>query len=225
MHVLEENGITDKFINLLSKKINNNFNNLEKIDLKFLKEMRQNYFQTRNNFSIFNNKKIYIDKMPLNLIYTGEIVRFFPNAKFIFVIRNPYDAVLSSFMQQFLPNDAMLNLTNIKDATQLYDLVMNLWLKYNDIFNLNVHTIKYEDVVQNFDETIKNLVNFLNLRWKDDLSEFYKISAKRGIINTPSYDQVNKPLYNKSINRWVNYETKFSDSKKILNKWVKKFNY
>ena len=69
MHVLEENGITDQFINLLSKKINNNFNNLEKIDLKFLEEMRQNYFQTRNNFSIFNNKKIYIDKMPLNLVY------------------------------------------------------------------------------------------------------------------------------------------------------------
>ncbi len=225
VNVLEENGIIDQFINLLSMRIKNNFNNLKKVDLKLLKDMRQNYFQTRNKFSIFNSKKIYIDKMPLNLVYTGEIVRFFPNAKFIFVIRNPYDAVLSSFMQQFLPNDAMLNLTNIKDATQLYDVVMNLWFKYNDIFNLNVHSIKYEDVVQNFDETIKNLLNFLNLSWNDKLSEFYKISAKRGIINTPSYDQVNKPLYNKSINRWLNYETKFSDSKKILNKWVKKFNY
>ncbi len=225
VNVLEETGITDQFINLLSKKINNNLHNLEKIDLNFLNNMRQNYFQTRKKFSVPNSKKIYIDKMPLNLIYTGELVRFFPNAKFIFVVRNPYDAVLSSFMQQFLPNDAMLNLTNIKDATQLYDLVMNLWFDYNDIFSLNVHTIKYENVVQNFDDTIKKLLNFLNISWNNKLSEYYRISEKRGIINTPSYDQVNRPLYNKSINRWLNYEAKFYDSKKILSKWVKKFNY
>ena len=223
--VLEETVITDQFINLLSKKLDNNLYNLEKVDIEFFKEMRKIYFQNRDNFSSFNSKKIYIDKMPLNLIYAGEIFRFFPNAKFIFVIRNPYDAVLSSFMQQFLPNDAMLNLTNIKDATQLYDLVMNLWFKYNDTLDLNIHTIKYEDVVQNFDESIKNLLNFLNISWNDKLREYYKISEKRGIINTPSYNQVNKPLYNKSINRWINYEVKFSDSKKILNKWVKKFNY
>ena len=225
VNVLEETGITDQFINLLSKKINNNLHNLEKIDLNFLNNMRQNYFQTRKKFSVPNSKKIYIDKMPLNLIYTGELVRFFPNAKFIFVVRNPYDAVLSSFMQQFLPNDAMLNLTNIKDATQLYDLVMKLWFDYNDIFSLNVHTIKYENVVQNFDDTIKKLLNFLNISWNNKLSEYYRISEKRGIINTPSYDQVNRPLYNKSINRWLNYEAKFYDSKKILSKWVKKFNY
>ena len=225
VEVLEETVITDQFINSLNQKINNNFYNLEKIDLKLLRNMRQDYFKTRNNFLNFNSKKIYIDKMPLNLIYTGEIVRFFPKAKFIFVTRNPYDSILSSFMQQFEPNDAMLNLTNIKDATHLYDLVMNLWFKYNDIFNLKVHTIKYEDVVQNFEITIKNLLNFLSIRWSDKLNEYYKNSEKRGIINTPSYNQVNQPLYSKSINRWMNYETKLSDSKKILSKWVKKFNY
>ena len=225
VNVFEETVITDKFIYSLNKKINNNFFNLEKVDIKLLENMRQKYFETRNSFTTFDSQKVYIDKMPLNLIYTGEIVRFFPDAKFIFVIRNPYDSILSSFMQQFAPNDAMLNLTSIKDATQLYDLIMNLWFKYNDIFNLNVHTIKYESVVQNFDETIKNLLNFLNIEWNDKLNEFYKTSEKRGIINTPSYNQVNEPLYNKSINRWLNYEKNFYDSKRILNKWAKKFNY
>ena len=108
--------------------------------------------------------------------------------------------------------------TNLVE-TNIFDI------QYNDTLDLNIHTIKYEDVVQNFDESIKNLLNFLNISWNDKLREYYKISEKRGIINTPSYNQVNKPLYNKSINRWINYEVKFSDSKKILNKWVKKFNY
>ena len=33
--------------------------------------------------------------MPLNIAYVGEIYRFFPKAKFILALRNPYDCVLS----------------------------------------------------------------------------------------------------------------------------------
>jgi hypothetical protein len=163
--------------------------------------------------------------MPLNLIHVGEIVRIFPDAKFIFAIRNPYDVILSCFMQQFSPNDAMANLTNFDDATKLYDLVMNLWFRYNEIFSINAEVVRYENVVENFDESINNLLNFLELEWDDKVKEFYKTAENRGMITTPSYNQVNMPLYNKSINRWKNYENKFLDNKKILDKWTKKFNY
>ena len=64
----------------------------------------------------------------------------------------------------------------------------------------------------------------MKLEWSDDVREFYK-TAKKNIINTPSYNQVNLPLYKKSINRWKNCENKFSESKEILEKWVKIFNY
>ena len=70
-------------------------------------------------------KKITIDKMPLNIVHVGEILRFFPNAKFILALRHPYDCVLSCFMQPFLPNDAMSNFYNLKDASNFYDLIMN----------------------------------------------------------------------------------------------------
>ena len=44
-------------------------------------------------------------------------------------------------------------------------------------------------------------------------------------INTPSYDQVNKPIYTKSIGKWKKYENKISKIFPILNPWVDKFNY
>jgi hypothetical protein len=128
-------------------------------------------------------------------------------------------------MQPFVPNNAMSNFSNLYDATHLYDQVMQLWTKYEKVLNLQVHTIKYEDIVNNFDFTIKNLLKFLQLDWNNDLKEFYKTAEKRGIINTPSYNQINKPLYSRSIQRWKNYEDKFSETKKILDKWVVKFNY
>ena len=74
----------------------------------------------------------------MNIIYTAELNKIFPKAKFIFALRNPYDAVLSCFMQPFLPNDAMSNFYNLKDASNFYDLIMNLWDKYQQNLNLNL---------------------------------------------------------------------------------------
>ena len=128
-------------------------------------------------------------------------------------------------MQPFLPNDAMSNFYNLKDASNFYNLIMNLWDKYQQNLNLNLQIIKYEDVVNDFDSSIKKLLKFLDVEWTNDVRNFYLTASKRGIINTPSYNQVNKPLYKESIFRWKNYSDKFSDLDFKLQKWVRKFNY
>ena len=66
-----------KFVDILKIKINNDFSKLEKIDQKFYNEMRNIYFEIRNKYIKFDKNKIYIDKLPLNLIHIGEIYRFF----------------------------------------------------------------------------------------------------------------------------------------------------
>ena len=48
--------------------------------------MRKTYFEERNKWVKFDKNKVYIDKLPLNLIFIGEIYRFFPNAKFIIAL-------------------------------------------------------------------------------------------------------------------------------------------
>tara|TARA_B100000900_G_scaffold334420_1_gene295720 strand:- start:143 stop:529 length:387 start_codon:yes stop_codon:yes gene_type:complete len=128
-------------------------------------------------------------------------------------------------MQNFTPNNAMINFFNLHDTSTLYDLVMSLWEEYSKLYKSNLFTIKYEDVVNNFDKSINGLLNFLELDWSDNVKEFYNTAKKRDIINTPSYNQVNMPLYKNSISRWKNYEDKFSESKIFLDKWVKKFNF
>jgi tetratricopeptide (TPR) repeat protein len=225
IEVLEEKPMIDKLINEMELIINGDLSKLDNIEEHKIKKLRLSYFENRKFFLSTQKNKIYIDKLPLNIIHVGEINRIFPNSKYILSLRNPYDSVLSCFMQPFVPNNAMSNFSNLYDATHLYDQVMQLWTKYEKVLNLQVHTIKYEDIVNNFDFTIKNLLKFLQLDWNNDLKEFYKTAEKRGIINTPSYNQINKPLYSRSIQRWKNYEDKFSETKKILDKWVVKFNY
>ena len=128
-------------------------------------------------------------------------------------------------MQPFLPNDAMSNFYNLKDTSNFYDLVMNLWDKYKENLNLNLYEIKYEDIINDFDNCIKQLLKFLNVNWTDDLKTYYITASKRGIINTPSYNQVSSPLYKKSISRWKNYSENFLDINLKLEKWIKRYEY
>lgn len=223
--VIEEKPIVIKFIENLKSETKNNLLNLENLNEKSCVKIKKLYLKTRDEYAKSNNEKIYIDKLPLNFIYIGEIIRVFPKAKFIFALRNPYDVILSCFMQQFTPNDSMMNFTNLKDSANFYDLSMKLYKKYFELFKSNIYEIKYEDVIQNFDDTIKNLFNFLNIEWEDEVKKFYKTARQRGIISTPSYNQISKPLYKKSIQRWKNYEKNFAEIDADLNFWKNEFKY
>jgi tetratricopeptide (TPR) repeat protein len=223
--VIEEKPIVDKLIENLKLETENNLLNLENLNKKSYTKIKELYLKTRGEYAKSNNEKIYIDKLPLNFIYIGEIIRLFPKAKFIFALRNPYDVILSCFMQQFTPNDSMMNFINLKDSANFYDISMKLYKMYFELFKSNIYEIKYEDVIQNFDDTIKKLLNFLNLEWEDEVKKFYKTARERGIISTPSYNQINKPLYQKSIHRWRNYEKNFAEIDTDLNFWKNEFKY
>ena len=184
------------------------------------------YFDLRNkNLNNFNYNKTYIDKMPLNIIYVGEIVKIFPKAKFLFALRHPCDCVLSCFMQSFEINDAMSNFFNLKDASNLYSSIMNLWEIFMKKLSLNVHIIKYENLINNFEDSIKKTLKFVDMDWSDDVLNFYKTAETGRMINTPSYDQVNKPIYKTSIEKWKNYENQIKEVFPILEPWIKKFDY
>jgi len=225
IEIIEEKPVLRNFLRNLDIKIKNNFNHLDNLDKKFIQNMQNFYFEEREQYLENKKTKIVIDKMPLNIIYIAEILRFFPNAKFIFALRNPYDSILSCFMQQIELNPAMKNFTSLESSVILYDLVMKLWTIYRDVFSINCHFIKYEDLVTDFEKTTKEIFKFLKIDWSDNTKNFYMTAKKRLNISTPSYNQITSPLYSRSIGRWKNYEKEFKGLKNILDPWLDEFNY
>lgn len=223
--VLEEKSLTDELIKNLENLINRDLSKLISINFEQTKHLRKLYFQKREALVGFDKEISYIDKLPLNIIHVAELSKIFPKSKFILALRNPYDVVLSCFMQPFIPNDAMSNFYNLNDTAELYNLVMTLWEKYEKFLDIDKYNIKYEDVVTNFDQSLKSLLKFLSIPWSDELKDFHLTAQKRGMINTPSYNQVNTPIYSKSISRWKNYSNKFSKFNFLLEKWSKNFGY
>ena len=81
---------------------------------------------------------------------------------------------------------------------------MNYW---NNLLPNSIFNIKYENLVINTKEEIKNLLNFCDLEWENNCLEFY--NNKRA-VKTASDIQVRNKIYNTSINSWKNYR-KFLD--------------
>ena len=119
----------------------------------------------------------------------------------------------------------MSNFLNLKDTAVTYDLIMSLLKIYKIKFNFNFFEIKYEKLISNFNDEIKNLLDFLELPWDNSVLEYQKTADKRDRIFTPSYDQVIKPLYSKSAGRWIKYKNKLSKVYPILEPWIKELKY
>lgn len=199
---------------------------LDRIDSKQLAELRQVYLnELARHRDMSNNDAIVIDKFPLNIGHAGLIHRLFPEAKFILALRDPRDCVLSCFMQTFLPNDAMANFLTIEDAASFYVFIMKLWGRYESLFALSVHRIKYEDVVSDFDVSVRSLLHFLGLSWNDAVSYYQETAMKREQIRTPSYHQVVQPIYAHASGRWLNYRAQLQPILETLRPWAEHFGY
>ena len=226
VEVIEEKPLVKKLVDSLEESSQKDLNGLEDLEFNKLEEIRNLYFDSlRSEIKNKKNSDLYIDKLPLNMIHVGEIIRIFPNSKFIFSMRHPYDCVFSCFMQNFVLNDAMANFLNLRDAANLYDSVMKLWTQYLSIFKINYHEVKYESLVKNFEPTVRSILDFLKLPWDNSVLNYSELAKKRKNIATPSYNQVTKPIYTHAEGRWKKYEKQISNIYPILDPWIKKFKY
>ena len=119
----------------------------------------------------------------------------------------------------------MANLVSLKSSSRVYDLTMQMWLLYKKSLKLDFVMSKYENLLDNFDDHVNMILDFLDLEWDENIKNYRNTALSRGKINTPSSSQVVQPLYKTSINKWKNYEKHFSDSKIYLDKWSKYFGY
>ncbi len=188
-------------------------------------QLRATYAELAGLPSAADSGKTIVDKYPLNLLNVGIILRIFPNARFIFVLRHPCDACLSCFMQHFGMNDAMANFLTLEDTVAFYVQAMRLWEVYERVFAPRVVTVRYEDVLEDMPEELRCLLSFLELPWADKVLEYAALARERDKINTPSYHQVVEPVHQAARGRWQRYQTQFSTLLPQLQPFLERFGY
>lgn len=221
IEVMEEIPIVD---NICQKLNLDDFDLITNKEQKQAKLLYQNAIKQQYNVKNIHNK-IIIDKLPLNIIRIKFLHNLFPKTKFIMSVRHPLDCILSCFTQNFLLNSAMINFLDLERTAIVYDKVMQIWLNNCKLTNLNMHIIKYEDIILNFNNEIKKMLTFLEVDWEENIKNYKKLLIKKERIRTPSYNQVIQPIYSSSVNKWKNYEKELFLIQPIVQKWITYFNY
>ena len=62
---------------------------------------------------------------------------------------------------------------------------MSVWQSALEALDLNVHTVRYEDLTADFETQVRDLLGVLKLEWTDDIFSYHHHAAKKK-INTPS---------------------------------------
>ena len=119
----------------------------------------------------------------------------------------------------------MANMVDLARIVDLYCITMEMLKLCERRYSIDIHTIRYEDLVIDFKETISNLMKFLELSWEDQLKGYQKTALSRAKINTPSYSQVVKPIYETAAYRWKKYEDHLQLHKIKLAHWINEFGY
>ncbi|MGX7925533.1 tetratricopeptide repeat-containing sulfotransferase family protein [Tsuneonella sp. HG094] len=187
--------------------------------------MRAAYFSELRAGGPVPAGKLIVDKFPLMTLRAAYVHRAFPDAKFIFALRHPCDVVLSCWMQNFRITSAMSSFLTLENAARFYDAAMTHWERAREVLPLDVHTVRYEDMVVDLEGELRPLIAFLGLEWDDALLNHQKTARDRGYIRTPSYAQVTEKIYTRSSGRWESYRAHMEPILPILAPWVEKFGY
>ncbi|WP_417557645.1 sulfotransferase family protein [Mesoflavibacter zeaxanthinifaciens] len=105
-----------------------------------------------------------LDKTPRYYLIIDELLKTFPNAKFVFLVRNPLNTFAST-IKRYKSNlkDKLLYLKS--DFICSYD---NIYKTLSNTTSSNLILIKYEDLCNKTKPTLKFLYDFLEIEYKED---------------------------------------------------------
>ncbi len=157
------------------------------------------------------NKPYFIDKMPNNFRHIGLIKLILPNAKIIDIRRASMSACFSCYKQLFAEGQEFTY--DLKDLAGYYNNYVKLMNHWNKVLPGQILSINYEDVINNFEESVRKILDYCDIPFEKECLEFYK--SKRS-VKTPSAEQVRQPIYTSGMDYWKNYEPYLDDLKNNL---------
>ena len=150
------------------------------------------------------SKKMIAIKHPYHILIIDELFHYFPNMKFIHMIRDGRDTSCSlrTHPKRKIVNGEIIPTNTINPFNWcIRKWVTCIYKGMKWINKGNYIEIKYEDLINEPLETMKTILGFLNLPMipKEKLLEFYKSEKDEKHLQNI---EVGQPLYNKSISRW-----------------------
>jgi hypothetical protein len=143
-----------------------------------------------------------VDKATVNSDYLGIVRSVLPNARMIYLQRDPVDTCLSCYFQQFSPAvDFAMDMSDLAHYYREHRRLMSHWR--SALPEGCLLEVPYADLIADQEVWTRRIVEFVGLEWDARCLNFHQ--TERTVL-TASFWQVRQKLYKSSIGRWRNYQ-------------------
>ncbi len=207
--IASPSGEVNVFQTILNKKVLKDYFGFTNKEIKKLKLNKKKLIESNKKIiDLFKKKtksKIVLLKQPKHILLINEIFKYYPNAKFIHLIRNGKNATMS---QKYW--DLPENKKNwpYSWCCRQWVVCINKGKKFSE--NKNYIEIKYEDLLKNPKKNIDKITDFINVK-KISEKTLFKYRQNKGAKKYKNHPNIRKPLNKKNINKW---EKKMSEKDK-----------
>jgi hypothetical protein len=196
-HMTSSYAINDFIENLPNKKVS--FNSSVN---KFLTELYQMQCQ--------NGETYFLDKTPRYYLIIPEILKIFPDAKFIFLSRNPLH-VLSSMIETW-SNGSLKRLYSFK--SDINHGIKSLSHGYN-LCSDRAFFLQYESFVQNPEKSLQMLCQYLDIDYESSMLDLFVDQDTKGRMGDPTGVLDYNKISTSSLAKWqktisTSYRKKFA---------------
>ena len=143
----------------------------------YIDELKNMYLKLYSNYIDDSEAEYFLDKTPRYYLILDELVKIYPNAKYILLIRNPL-AVLGSIINSWTKE----NWFNL--ASNKYDLTTALEVNL-DVLNGkygNVHVMRYEKIISDCKSEIRRAFEYLGLTFDEGALNYSNESDEKWIF-------------------------------------------
>lgn len=142
----------------------------------------------------FPEALIWGDQSPINTLYLPWLIRVFPEAKYLHLLRDGRDAISSMIGtgRPSLEQATMRWIVSVERALALQkQLTSEQFLE-----------IRYEALVREPSETVKRICEFIDIEYSARMLEFWKLPSTVEHHHFEYHQNLKKPVFSNSIGKW-----------------------
>ncbi len=169
-----------------------------------LPNKKEDYYKELRKFALSlyskqckNNESFFLDKTPRYYLIIEELAKIFPDAKFIFLFRNPvhiFASILNTWFEGRL-NKLYINYTDLYYGPCA---LSNGYEKLKD----KAFAIKYEDFVLDPETHLKNLCIYLGIDYDSNMLENFSKQDTKGRLGDPLGKKIYKSITSEPLEKW-----------------------
>jgi Sulfotransferase family len=135
------------------------------------------------------------EKTPNHFMNVTLIQKYYPTAKFINIIRDPRDVILSLRKVSWEKGNEIQWINNWKKNIELI----------NSINPETVLTIRYEDLLTQTEDIINKICNFIDIKYTEEMMRFFEMEENKNYdaISEPWKKNVENPIVRDNFNKWI----------------------